>query len=208
MNIESKLVLASKSAVTGVNLYTFVLTYPRVILAEVNTHRVLSRNTASSRAIPAKKQRERVLTDPFVPVTIGQNQRGMQAGKELEGWRHWVAVNTWKAARYPNVFASWVLDKVGAQFHQASPRFGIRQGGLHFAVDKRDDVLGRACGRYDTEPGGGIETRHAQFPEGRHIGEHRGTARCRQRDGPDRALVDLGRDVEQRGEEQLHAAAQ
>ena len=114
MKIESKLVLASKSAVTGVNLYTFVLTYPRVILAEVNTHRVLSRNTASSRAIPAKKQRERVLTDPFVPVTIGQNQRGMQAGKELEGWRHWVAVNTWKAARYPNVFASWVLDKVGA----------------------------------------------------------------------------------------------
>ena len=61
MQIQSQLILTSKSAVTGVSLYTFVLTYPRVILAEVNTHRALSRNTASSRAIPAKKQRSRVL---------------------------------------------------------------------------------------------------------------------------------------------------
>jgi hypothetical protein len=114
MNIESKLILASKSEATGITLYTFVLTYPRVILAEVNTHRMLSRNTASSRAIPAKKQRERVLTDPFVPVTIGANQKGMQAGEELDGWRRFVAINTWKLARYPMVAASWVLDKVGA----------------------------------------------------------------------------------------------
>ena len=67
MKIESKLILTSKNAVTGVNLYTFVLTYPRMILAEVNTHRMLSRNAASSRAIPAKKQRKQVLADPFVP---------------------------------------------------------------------------------------------------------------------------------------------
>ncbi len=114
MKIESKLILASKNFHTGANLYTFVLTYPRVILAEVNTHRMLSRNTASSRAIPSKKQRERVLDDPFVPVSVGANQKGMQAGEELEGWRRVVAINTWKLARYPNVLASWVLDKVGA----------------------------------------------------------------------------------------------
>lgn len=114
MKIESKLVLTSKNRETGVNLYTFVLTYPRVILAEVNTHRVLSRNTASSRAIPSKKQRERILKDPFIPVTIGQNQKGMQAGDELSGWRHFVAVQTWKLARYPNALASWILEKVGA----------------------------------------------------------------------------------------------
>jgi hypothetical protein len=114
MDINSKLVLASKNMYTGMILYTFVLTYPRVILAEVNTHRMLSRNTASSRAIPAKKQRERVLLNPFVPVTIGANQKGMQAGEELTGWRHFVAVQTWKLARYPMVGASWILDKVGA----------------------------------------------------------------------------------------------
>jgi thymidylate synthase ThyX len=114
MKVESKLILSSKNSVTGVNLYTFVLTYPRVILAEVNTHRMLSRNTASSRAIPSKKQRDRVLNDPFVPISIGANQKGMQAGAELEGWRRTVAINTWKLARYPMVLASWILDKVGA----------------------------------------------------------------------------------------------
>lgn len=114
MKIESQLILTSKNRETGVNLYTFVLTYPRVILAEVNTHRMLSRNTASSRAIPSYKQRERVLENPFVPVTIGQNQKGMQAGKELEGWRRVAAIKTWELARYPMVFASWLLDKLGA----------------------------------------------------------------------------------------------
>lgn len=114
MKIESKLILTSKNRDTGVSLYTFVLTYPRVVLAEVNTHRMLSRNTASSRAIPAKKQRQRVLDDPFVPITIGQNQKGMQAGAELTGWRRFIAINTWKLARYPMVLASWILEKVGA----------------------------------------------------------------------------------------------
>jgi len=114
MQIQSQLILTSKSAITGVSLYTFLLTYPRVILAEVNTHRALSRNTASSRAIPAKKQRSRVLAVPFVPISIGQNQKGMQAGQELSGWRRTVAIQTWKLARYPAVLASWILEKVGA----------------------------------------------------------------------------------------------
>src|SRR5271167_657082 len=114
MMIDSKLILTSKNRETGVSLYTFVLTYPRVILPEVNTHRMLSRNTASSRAIPAKKQRSRVLAAPFVPISIGANQKGMQAGEELEGWRRFVAIQTWKLARYPMVMASWILDRVGA----------------------------------------------------------------------------------------------
>jgi thymidylate synthase ThyX len=114
MKIESKLILTSKNSITGVNLYTFVLTYPRVILPEVNTHRMLSRNTASSRAVPAKKQRQRVLINPFVPISVGQNMKGMQAGEELEGWRRFVATQTWKLSRYPAVLASWILEKVGA----------------------------------------------------------------------------------------------
>jgi len=112
--IDSKLILTSKNRETGVNLYTFLLNYPRVILPEVNTHRALSRNTASSRAIPSWKQRSRVLAIPFVPVSIGKNQKGMQAGEELGGWRRAIAINTWKLARYSNVFASWILEKVGA----------------------------------------------------------------------------------------------
>ena len=114
MMIDSQLILTSKNRKTGVSLYTFLLTYPRVILAEVNTHRMLSRNTSSSRAIPSKKQRSRVLAAPFTPITIGQNQKGMQAGAELEGWRRWAAIKTWELSRYPMVGASWLLEKLGA----------------------------------------------------------------------------------------------
>jgi len=49
-------------------LITFELIMPRIILAEFNTHRAFSRNSASSRAIPAKKMIESVATDPFIPV--------------------------------------------------------------------------------------------------------------------------------------------
>lgn len=114
MELKSELILVSQNIHTKASLCTFILTYPRCILAEVNTHRMLSRNTASSRAIPSKKQRERVLHNPFVPISIGQNQKGMQAGAELTGWREWAAYKTWELARYPNVLASWVLDKLGA----------------------------------------------------------------------------------------------
>ena len=40
----------------GNRITTFVLTFPRIILAELNTHRMFSRNSASSRAIPFDKE--------------------------------------------------------------------------------------------------------------------------------------------------------
>ena len=111
--IESKLLLASLNTATGDILYTFEWVYPRIILSEVNTHRVLSRNTASSRAIPGKRQRGRVLDDPFIPLHIGSNKKGMQAGDELSGWKRWLAEKVWSYSRHPAVFAGWVLDKLG-----------------------------------------------------------------------------------------------
>lgn len=111
--IKSELILSSISAYSGTPLYTFVLTYPRCILAEFNTHRMLSRNTASSRAIPTRKMRERVITDPFVPVHIGQNKKGMQAGEPLTGRRRAAAVYTWRMARYGAVAGHWMLERLG-----------------------------------------------------------------------------------------------
>jgi len=61
----------------GERLTTFEVDFPRMILSEFNTHRALSRNSASSRAIPVKKQLKRVLADPFVPDQFGRNQSGM-----------------------------------------------------------------------------------------------------------------------------------
>jgi len=64
-------------------LTTLLLRYPRWIHAEVLTHRVFSRNSASSRAIPVKKFIEDVDEHPAYPIFIGKNQPGMQAFEEV-----------------------------------------------------------------------------------------------------------------------------
>jgi hypothetical protein len=62
----------------GDELVSLVVTFPRIILAELNTHRMLSRNSASSRAIPFKKMVKSVLTDPFIPIAFQKEHSGMQ----------------------------------------------------------------------------------------------------------------------------------
>lgn len=81
--IEAKIVADSVNASTRDRITTFVLTYPRFIHAEVMTHRLFSRNAASSRAIPTMKLVEQVEKDPALPVEWGRNQAGMQAFKVL-----------------------------------------------------------------------------------------------------------------------------
>lgn len=56
----------------------------RFVLAEFNTHRVFSRNSASSRAIPVEKQLARLLESPAMPLSWPVEQPGMQGGSNLE----------------------------------------------------------------------------------------------------------------------------
>ncbi len=72
------------SIAEGVRLTTIEVTFPRIVLAEFNTHRMLSRNSASSRAIPVEKRIKMVREHPFVPRAFGKNQKGMQASEELD----------------------------------------------------------------------------------------------------------------------------
>ena len=46
----------------GNRLISVLCTFPRIILSEINTHRMLSKNTSSSRAIPFNKMVESVKT--------------------------------------------------------------------------------------------------------------------------------------------------
>ena len=69
----------------GPELFTLALKYPRFIHSEFMTHRVFSRNAASSRAIPVSKMIEQVRNEPAMPVYWGSNKPGMQAGDELVG---------------------------------------------------------------------------------------------------------------------------
>lgn len=63
-------------------LATMELRYWRGIHSEFMTHRVMSRNARSSRAVPVPRLIEEVATNPFVPKHWGANQKGMQAGVE------------------------------------------------------------------------------------------------------------------------------
>ncbi len=97
--ISAKIVLDSVSAVSGDRLTTMEITYPRFILAEFNTHRMLSRNSASSRAIPFAKMRDNLTA---LPVRFGQANRGMQdKGEDFEALINgFTADEQWDTARY------------------------------------------------------------------------------------------------------------
>lgn len=82
MKTEVKIIEDSISE-AGARLTTFQLAYPRVIHAEVMTHRVFSRNASSSRAIPVAKMVASIADDPFMPMYWGLNEPGMQSRKEL-----------------------------------------------------------------------------------------------------------------------------
>jgi thymidylate synthase ThyX len=92
-------VLADSRSPAGHRLTTLEATFPRFVLAEFNTHRVFSRNSASSRAIPIAKQLRRLLEDPYVPIEFGSNQPGMQAGPALTGEKRAGAEREWLRAR-------------------------------------------------------------------------------------------------------------
>lgn len=71
-------VLADSVSNEGVRLTTFELVYPRMILAELNTHRVFSKNSASSRAIPIKRMIQMIRDNPAVPASWRMHESGMQ----------------------------------------------------------------------------------------------------------------------------------
>ena len=62
----------------GNRITSYILTYPRFIHAELMTHRMFSRNSASSRAIPFEKMVKMVEEDPFIPIAWQKDHKGMQ----------------------------------------------------------------------------------------------------------------------------------
>lgn len=97
MTISAKVVAHSRSP-EGVEIVTFELEYPRFIHGELMTHRMFSRNAASSRAIPVRRQLELINDDMAGPVHWGKNQAGMQAEEELSGLGIEQAQRAWRRA--------------------------------------------------------------------------------------------------------------
>lgn len=106
-------ILADSINPSGSRLTTMCITYPRCIHSELMTHRLFSRNSASSRAIPMAKLIKRIEEEPFIPEHWGQNEKGMQASAELPAATQVVARQLWLRTHRMAVRVAKRLDKLG-----------------------------------------------------------------------------------------------
>lgn len=83
----------------GNRITTFILDFPRIVLSEFNTHRMLSRNSASSRAIPFEKMAEMVMNKPFIPIRWMKDHKGMQGTEYINGFAEIDIHDHWLEAR-------------------------------------------------------------------------------------------------------------
>jgi hypothetical protein len=96
----SATIVADSIGPKGDRITTFLLVFPRFILAELNTHRMFSRNSASSRAIPFKKMIKAIQDDPFIPIAWQKDHSGMQGNEYFtDGYAIENLRRAWKEAR-------------------------------------------------------------------------------------------------------------
>ena len=112
MNQIKAEVLARSINPQGDELITYLLVYPRFIHSELMTHRMFSRNSASSRAIPFGRMVKMVEEDPFIPIAWQKQHTGMQGTEyftdsdNVEGCKH-----EWLKARDYAVEQASVLNE-------------------------------------------------------------------------------------------------
>lgn len=120
MTITAKILAYSRDH-RGRYIVSWELEYPRFIHGEFMTHRLFSRNAASSRAIPVSAMIQAVLDNPAMPIHWGKNQPGMQAKEELGTFRKKAAKKMWKLAAKAACKLAAAMNKIGLH-KQASNR--------------------------------------------------------------------------------------
>ncbi len=97
--INVKVVADSKNEF-GNRIVSVVMTYPRIIHAELMTHRMFSRNAASSRAVPFVKLVKSIKEDPFIPIAFQKDHKGMQGTEYFTGQDEIKIRNAWCDMRW------------------------------------------------------------------------------------------------------------
>lgn len=108
-------VIADSVNAEGNRLTTFKLRYPRFIHAEFMTHRMLSRNASSSRAVPFQHLvSEAMDRDKMAkPAVWGSERKGMQVGFPLDPEASKAAETLWQLAGEKAVGAVAALATLG-----------------------------------------------------------------------------------------------
>ena len=109
--MTSARIIADSISPYGDRLTTMEVTFHRFVLAEFNTHRVFSRNSASSRAIPLQKQIKRIREGIAYPVLWASEQKGMQGGDEVDDTM--TARMCWESAANDAIASALRLQDLG-----------------------------------------------------------------------------------------------
>jgi len=84
----------------GDRITSLLLTYPRIIHAELLTHRAFTRNAASSRAVPFKRMVRSIQENPFIPIAWQKDHSGMQGAEYITNEDNLnVCIEDWLRAR-------------------------------------------------------------------------------------------------------------
>lgn len=110
--ITAKIIADSINIHTADRLTTFEIEYPRFIHAEVMTHKMLAKNSQSSRAVPVKNVLQ-VNNDFVRPIVWGKNKSGMSSAEELNVTEQAFAENLWNKAANTAFEMSAALAEVG-----------------------------------------------------------------------------------------------
>lgn len=106
-------VIAASISPWGDKIATIVARYPRFIHSEVMTHKDLSRNASSSRAIPFKKLLKLTRQNMAAPIHWGKNQPGMSASDELENFSRFMAIFMWHMTGHIVLTLAWLMSFTG-----------------------------------------------------------------------------------------------
>ena len=111
MGIEAKIIADSVNP-NGHRLITYVIKYNRFIIAEINTHRTLSKSSASSRAQPIHKMIKNIREECGIPVEWGKTMKGMSSDELISEDEQILAIKEWKSAMENSIKHAENIEKL------------------------------------------------------------------------------------------------
>ena len=99
----------------GHRLTTLEVTMPKFLVAQLNTHRALVKNSASSRAIPVTQFIRNILKSPVTPANhrMPANSSGMIPKSYLKGIKKLLSIGLWNTGMYLNLGIAYLQHKLG-----------------------------------------------------------------------------------------------
>lgn len=106
-------IIADSISPDGKRITSVQIKAHRFILAEINTHKQLSRSYRSSRAVPVAKMLKEVRENPAEPVVWLRNVAGMQGGEPMSPEEEMCARECWRAGARMAADHAELLSKMG-----------------------------------------------------------------------------------------------